>query len=147
MGKRYRFLHLDRSELGILNAFISRMAVRRKFKVRRRGQAVWLSHKKRTVEQIAEYLSTTPRSVYQWLKLYRERGIDGIAPRDYACKLTSEQIKQLLKVSRRADSIKNLKDYHNRWSFRKMARWVKDNFDIKISYERVRQIVRQKMRE
>ena len=98
-----------------------------------------------TVKEIAGYMVKSERSVYKWLKRYREKGINGITPRVYPTKLTEEQITQLLKVSHYSGPWKSRKEYRKeyekRWSFRRMAKWVKDNWNIKISDERVRQIV------
>jgi transposase len=50
-------------------------------KLRDRLNAVRLAHRGRPRWQIAETLGMTTRSVQRWLNAYRERGLDGLAPR------------------------------------------------------------------
>lgn len=146
MAKRYLFLHLDRSELASLQWFISRMTIQKKWFERSRGQAVWFSHQKMTVSQIALRVRVSERSVYKWLHAYQTNGLTGISTRAYRRLLTDEQIKQLMAISHWANVLRDPKELWQRWSFRKMARWVKDNFGIQISHERIRQIINLKLR-
>ena len=147
MSRRYIFLDLNQSELATLQHFMNRMAVKGNIRARLRGSAILLSHQKKIPGEIARILGKTEISVYKWLRLYRANGINGIAPFVHPIKLTDEQIKELLTVSHYSAVGKNRKEYFNRWSFRKMAKWVEEKWGIKISYERVRQIVKKKMRE
>jgi transposase len=141
MSRHNLFLDLSLSELATLQHFGKRMASQGNFRAYSRGSAILLSHQRKTVKEIASCLGKSGNSVYQWLKLYRQKGIDGIAPRNYPTKLTAEQVKELLKVSHHEGPFKNIKEYQKRWPFRRMAKWVEDNWNIKISYERIRQIV------
>jgi len=141
MARHNLFLDLDLSQLATLQHFGKRMAVKGDMHAFCRCNAILFSHQKETVKQIAGSLGRSERSIYKWLKRYREKGINGIAPRAYPTKLTEEQVNQLLKVSHYSGPWKNRKEYEKRWSFRRMAKWVKDNWNIEISDERVRQIV------
>ena len=147
MGRRYIFLDLNQSELATLQHFMSRMAVKGNIRARLRGSAILLSHQKKIPGEIARSLGKSETTVYGWLKRYREKGINGIAPFIHPIKLTDEQIKELLTVSYYSAVGKSHKEYYNRWSFRRMAKWVEEKWGIKISYERVRQIVYKKLRE
>jgi len=147
MPRRHQFLYLDQSELAKLQHFMRRMAVKHDWRARRRGNAILLSHQKRPIPEIARTLGKTEHSIYNWIRLYRAKGIEGIAPFKPPTKLTDEQVKELLSVSHYSALGKSNKDYHNRWSLRRMAQWVGEKWNIQISYERIRQIVRQKLRE
>ena len=141
MARHNLFLDLNLSELATLQHFGKRMLVKGDLRAHLRCNAILFSHQKKTVKQIASFQGKSERSVYKWLKRYREKGINGIAPHIYPAKLTEEQITQLLKVSHYTGVWKNRKEYEKRWSFSRMAKWVKDNWNIKISDERIRQIV------
>ena len=147
MSRRYIFLDLNQSELATLQHFMNRMAVKGNLRARMRGSAVLLSHQKKIPGEIARTLDKTETSVYKWLRLYREKGINGIAPFIHPIKLTDEQIKELLDVSHYSAVGKSRKEYFNRWSFRRMAKWIEEKWNIRISYERIRQIVYKKLRE
>ena len=122
-----------------------RMAVKGNLRASRRCSVILLAQQKRTVKEIALSLGKSESNVYKWLKRYREKGINGIiTPRTYPTKLTEEQVTQLLKVGLYSVAWKNRKEYEKRWPFSRMAKYVKDNWNIEISDERIRQIVRQK---
>jgi transposase len=147
MSRRYIFLDLNQSELATLQHFMNRMAVKGNFRARLRGSAILMSNQKKTIKEIARSLGKTETSVYNWLKRYREKGIEGIAPFKPQTKLTDEQVKELLSASHYSSLTTNRKEYHNRWSFRRMSKWIEEKWNIKISYERIRQIIYKKMRE
>lgn len=48
---------------------------------RRRSQALLLSHKGYTKQTIATVLQVTQRSVFLWLKDFKERGVESLRPR------------------------------------------------------------------
>ena len=141
MARHNLFLDLNLSQLATLQHFGKRMLAKGDMRAFRRCNAVSFSHQKNTVKQIASFMHRSENSVYKWLKLYREKGINGIAPRAYPVKLTAEQVTKLLKVGHYYDAWKNRKDFEDRWPFRRMAQWVKDNWNIEISHVRIRQIV------
>jgi transposase len=121
--------------------------------MRKRGQAVYLSHEGKRVTQIARELECSKNSVYSWLKAYQEEGITGLEEPTHSSKLTPEQLNQVMEISHRLNPIQpetrgaKIKRIQSRWSFRKMAQWIKDNWNIKISHERLRQMVRQSLTE
>ena len=146
MPRRHLFLYLDQSELATLQHFMTRMATRHNWRARLRGNAIMLSHQKRPIPEIARSLGKSETSVYTWIKLYREKGINGITPFKRPTKLTDKQIKELLTVSHYSALGKSHKEYYRRWPLRRMARWVGEKWNIRISYERIRQIVHKKLR-
>jgi transposase len=146
MPRRHLFLYLDKSELATLQNFMTRMAIKGKRRARLHGNAILLSHQKRSIPEIAYTLGKSENSIRTWLKLYREKGINGIAPFKYPTKLSDEQIKELMSVSHYSALGKDNKAYHNRWSLRRMAKWVEEKWNIRISYESIRQIVQKKIR-
>lgn len=149
MPKRPFFLKLDRSEIAKLHDFMSRMAGKRNWRARRRGSAVWWSHQSRRVREIAQTLSCSTRSVYTWLNRFREKGIAGLSDPPRPVKLKPDQVNQLVEVSHWSalGNKKRREEYRMRWSFHKITRWIKDQWGINLSPERVRQIVWQKLRE
>jgi hypothetical protein len=50
----------------------------------------------------------------------------------------------MMKISGWQTASRSGKDLQNAWSFRKIANWIKDNWNINISYVRIRQIIREK---
>ncbi|MBI4834554.1 MAG: helix-turn-helix domain-containing protein [Planctomycetes bacterium] len=147
MAQRCLFIKLSREELFALNKFISDMAVKSKFRARLRGQVAWLSHQNRTPEYIARYFHCPIKSVYKWLRLYRRKGLDGLRYNARKPKLSAEEIAKAMAVSHWADSTNNDKEYRARWTFRRIAGWIKENTGTAISHERIRQIIYKRLKE
>ena len=142
MPKKHLFIKLSPSELTALDDFMQQMILRHKFRVRLRGNAIWMSSEQhKTVEQIARLLHKSKRSVYSWLKRYKEKGIDGL--KDDDSKLTREQISRMMEISHRSKPIRRGWERKIRWSYRRIAGWVKEQWGITISHERLRQIIRE----
>jgi transposase len=142
MSQRYLLIPLSRTELFAIKTFISDMAAKRNNRARIRGQIVWLSHQNYIPERIAEYLKCPLYSVYHWLRVYRRKGIKGLYDKPRPTKLTQAQMEQIFRISRWQNPVNNPGDARLRWTFRKIAQWVKDNFKISISHERIRQIIK-----
>jgi len=153
MSRRNAFIGLSEAESSALGDFMRSCARHGKLRARKRAQAVYLSAQGRNVPRIAQELECSPDAVYDWLKRYREKGLDGLAEPTFTHKLTGQQIEQLMEISHwniivsRRSKKPEIAESHKRWTFRKIARWVKDNWGIKISHERIRQIIQQKRRE
>jgi transposase len=150
MPRRPLLLHLDKDELISLTAFMKRCVREGKLRARKRGNAVYSSHLGVQIPQIAKSLGHPTLTIYRWLKRYQSKGIDGLAEPLKGTKLSDERIRELIRVSHRSVNPKNKserRDFLNRWSFRQMADWAYDKWQIKLSPERIRQIVRKKMRE
>lgn len=143
MTKQSLFVRLDRAECSRLTFFMNKMVLRGNRRVRLRGKAVWLSHRFRKVNQIAEELGCSTRSVYTWLRRYREKGLAGLSEPVKPTKLTPEQINQILEIGHWLTAVRS-KKYVRTWSYQKMAEWIRDQWHITISAERVRQIVAKK---
>jgi transposase len=149
MSREVRFIVLNRQELKALNDFLSRCTSKSKWRTRKRGQAIYFSHNTKTPPQIARELNCSLWSVYSWLKRYREKGLAGISEPAKQSKLTDAQVRHLIEISHHSKIFASgkSKELQERWSFRKMAKWVKDNWGINLSHERIRQIVHNKLRE
>lgn len=149
MSRKPFLLGLDQEELKALKDFMNRCACQGKWRVRLRGNAVYLSHQGKTIPQIVQSLKCSTKSVYTWLRRFRKKGIAGLSDLPHPVKLTPQQVNQLIGISHWSalGNKKRRKEYRMRWSFRKMAQWIKDQWGIKLSRERVRQIVWQKLRE
>ena len=147
MSQRHILIKLERPELYALNQFISDMAVKGNNRARVRGQVIWFSHQNHIPRDIAQRLNCPLKSVYKWLRIYRKSGLKGLSDKTRQAKLTPDQINEIMGISNWAGSLDNQKKYQQRWPFRKIARWIKDKWNINLSHERVRQIVKKKMRE
>jgi transposase len=144
MPKKHLFITLSPSELTALEDFIRKMGLQHKYRTRLRGNAIWESSQHhKTVEQIAKFLNKSNRTIYSWLRRYKEKGIDGL--KDDDSKLTPEQISRMMEISHRSKPIRYGKERKIRWSYRKIVRWVKEQWSITISHERIRQIIRRKL--
>jgi len=143
MGRRYKFVILSKEELSQLSEFMHDLARQRKFRIRLRGTVLLMSHQCKTVRQIAQELNRSPRTIYEWLRRYRRQGIEGIMPRRYPRRLSREQLQELLKVSRWHLVGAHSKEFHKRWTFHQMADWVYEKWGIKLSPNRLRQVVRE----
>jgi len=150
MEKRRFFIHLTSEELKALERFMQRATGKKQWRARKRAQVVYFSYKSKTPAQIALELKLSIRSVYSHLRSYRQKGIKGLAEPIRPMKLSAQQVTQLTEISYWAKIVSNKKqdimDLRKRWSFRKMAQWVFDEWQIKLSSERIRQIVYKKIR-
>ncbi|MBI5779259.1 MAG: helix-turn-helix domain-containing protein [Planctomycetes bacterium] len=144
MPKKHLFITLSPSELIALEDFMRLMAFQHKYRARLRGNAIWMSSQQhKTVEQIAKSLNKSKRTIYSWFKQYMEKRIDGL--KDDDSKLTPEQISRMMEISYRSKPLKHGRERKIRWSYRKIAKWVKEQWGITISHERLRQIIRKRL--
>ena len=144
MPKKHLFITLSPAELTALEDFMKQMSIRHNFRARLRGNAVWMSSEQhKTVEQISRFLNKSTRTVYSWLKQYQEKGLDGLKDNDG--KLTPEQISRMMEISYRSKPLKHGRERKMRWSYRRIAQWVKAQWGITISHERLRQVIRKKL--
>jgi len=143
MSRRHIFIKLSEAELKELQEFASEMARKKKLNTRRRANALaWSFQPGLTVEQIAKSLNRTPRTIYNWFKRFKEKGIVGLYNKHRPSKLTNAQIIEMMRISHWIYT--DDKSYKMRWSFQKIAGWVKGKWGVKLSAERIRQIIRQK---
>jgi len=147
MANKPHYLELDKSAMGELSQFMHRMALKKKWRARRRASAVYSSYKYRMAGQIAQELGCSVVSVYDWLKRYKQHGLAGIADKTPPTKLTPQQVDEIMKISGWSSAYRSGKDRQKAWSFRRITQWIKDNWNITISYERVRQMVHKKLSE
>jgi transposase len=142
---RRLFVILSKEELSQLHEWMRDLALKKKFRQRLKGNAIFMSNQCKTVAQIALDLKRSTRTVYNWLRLYRRQGLAGILPRIYPRRLSREQVQELLKVSRWYLVGAHSKEFHKRWTFREMSEWVYKTWNIKLSPNRIRQIIRESM--
>jgi transposase len=161
MSRRPIFISLSPQELDRLRNFMAKMARRRNVRASQRVNALWASSEQHwTVKKIAKWLNRSPHTIYRWFKHYQEKGIDGLYDTPATkSKLTDDQISQILsishrspqrapEVSRRGVPVKRPRDEKEarmRWSYQKIAFWIKEQWDINISDEGVRKIIRKKI--
>ncbi|MBI4712423.1 MAG: helix-turn-helix domain-containing protein [Planctomycetes bacterium] len=143
MSRRHIFIKLNESELKELQEFASEMAREKKLNTRRRANALaWSFQQGWSVQQIARDLNRTPRTIYNWFKRYKQKGIAGLYDKPRPAKLTNVQIIEMMRTNHWIYT--DDKTYQMRWSFQKMAKWVKEKWGIELSAERIRQIIRRK---
>ncbi|MBI4835382.1 MAG: helix-turn-helix domain-containing protein [Planctomycetes bacterium] len=140
MAKKCRFIRLERKQREELNAFIGVLVAKQSLSSLRRVQAVMLSDAGKMPSEIARTLGACEASVYRWLLGYRKFGPAGLAGRVQPGKLTPEQIDKLLGISGRRP-VQDGKAGKKPWSFRKISRWAKSNWNVSISAVRLRQII------
>ncbi|MBI4712421.1 MAG: helix-turn-helix domain-containing protein [Planctomycetes bacterium] len=148
MGRRAAlFIRLTTQQSVELEVFMREMARRGNRRARLRGNAIFLSFQYGwTAQKIAGHLNCSTPSVVSWLKHYQEKGIAGLydIPTP-ARRLTPFQVEQITGAMYDITQAKSKRRYRKRLSYRETARLVKEKYGINISYERVRQIVRQNL--
>ena len=95
---------------------------------RRRSHALILSHKGHTKREIALFLQVTQRSVFLWLKEFKERGIESLKARSgrgRKTKLSPQNDKEIVK--------KHIESYPNQP--KKAYALTLQEIDIDISYD------------
>lgn len=149
MSRRPLLLGLDQEELKALKDFMNRCAREHNWRARLRGNVVYLSHQGRTIPRIAQELKCSLGAVYSWLIRFQKKGVAGLSDPPRPVKLTPQQVNQLMEISHWSKILdkEKRKEYRMRWTYRQMAQWIKDQWSVKLSHERIRQIVRQKLRE
>lgn len=143
MSRRPDFIHLSKKELDKLEGLMKDLTRNHKYRERRRGNALLMSHQGRTVLQIARSLERSSRTIYEWLRNYRREGLRSLLPRIYPRRLSPEQLKELLRVSLWETAVHYKEFWDKVWPYRKMAEWVFQKWGIKLSANRIRQIVHQ----
>jgi len=114
----------------------------------KRGKAILLANQGKTIKQISTELDVCAQSVWNWLTKYRESGLDGLNDLEHPPhppgRLNPEQIDKIVTM-RYPGYPKRVKKYDRAWSFRKMSRWIKEEWGVTLSYERIRQILNKKL--
>ena len=87
MARPHFFIRLGSEELKELSIFLAGGYSRYGLRARRRAQVVWFSHEKMTVQQIARRLQVSERHVWNWLKTYQQKGLDGLKGKYYYTKI------------------------------------------------------------
>lgn len=144
MPRQHSYIHLNRRELAELNSFMEAMLRQRprKFKARRRAQAIWWSHQGWTVQKISRHYGLAESTVWLWLSRYRQQGVAGLLSKPWRRpqRLNPRRIKELFKVWRKSPATVGLKA--RPWTYPLLARWVKKKWGIRLSDKRLGQIIR-----
>ncbi|MBI4834219.1 MAG: helix-turn-helix domain-containing protein [Planctomycetes bacterium] len=142
MVRKHKFAEIDQSAMGSLSAYMKKMALEGNIRARTRAQAVYFSYKYLTVAQIAQQMNRSPNTVYMWLRKYREKGLAGIMDKTPPTKLAPAQVDEMMKASGWDKAHKDGRTYQRAWPLRKIAQWIKDRWNIKLSHEGVRKILK-----
>ena len=147
MSRRPIFISLNPTELDKLRNFMAKMVRRKNVRASQRVNALWASSEQHwTVQKIAKWLNRSPHTIYRWFRHYQKKGIDGLYDTPATkSKLTDEQISQILSISHRLKRPRDGKEAQMRWSYQKIALWIKEQWGINISDEGVRKIIRKKI--
>jgi transposase len=143
MVQRDSFITFSPEELNRFKEIMRQLAVSGKMHIRLHGNALLMSHKGKTVSEIADNLGRSKKTIYNWFKAYRRKGFESLMPAIYPRLLKEEQLKQLITVSGWSEFFTNRKIYCERWSFRRMADWVEKTWNIKISGMRLSQLFKE----
>jgi len=81
------FIRLSAQQAEALDSFMKTALHEHGVRARCRAQAVWFSHEGKTVSQIARFLRVSERSIWKWLKAYKEKGLEGLKGTYYFRKL------------------------------------------------------------
>ena len=78
MVRLHSFIKLTPERAKELSTFLSGGYSGYGLRARRRAQAVWFSYQGMTVDQITQRLKVCKASVWKWLKVYQEKGLNGL---------------------------------------------------------------------
>jgi transposase len=143
MPQRDIFIVFSPEEMNHLKEIMRQLAISGKIHIRRRGNALLMSHNGKTVPQIACDLGCSKWTIYNWLGDYRRNGFKALEPANYSRKLDDNQLQQLIKVSGWSAFFTNRKLYCARWTFCRMAEWVEKNWGVKLSPRRFCQMFKE----
>lgn len=110
-------------------------------KLRERYQAMYLSFSY-DWNEIAEIFCVDYETVLNWVHLYNQYGIEGLAlgkPPGRASSLTDGQLDETKSAVRQCPRELGLK--FSNWAAGRLARWIADRFGVLLCYERIRQIL------
>lgn len=139
MEKRHVFMQLSRDETVRLRVFIKETPSSR---VHRRAQAIWFSCRGETVQQIAQLLAVSERSVWNWFAAYRKHGLKGLRDKPIPGRtpsLTPRQEGKLVAITRQSPATAGLSGYT--WNCRLLSEWLRKALHVHLSDEWVRQIL------
>jgi transposase len=148
MSRKPFFIRLDEPAKIEVVTFMQETAHRHAFRVRRRGNAVLLSHQGWTMNQIARQFRVSVRTVRTWLQHFRAKGIASLYDPARPRSLSPEQENRLFDISQRAKLIKARRPLKKRLpSLRYLARWTKQHYGITLSAMQISRIIRRKLHE
>ena len=147
MSRRRIFIKLSPSELKDLEEVMRNLAHERKYRARFRGNVLWESSEQHlSVKQLAKHYKVTERTIYRWFERFKENGIQGVLDKAKSFRMTPEQVEEIIKVSSWDKLYRDENERRRfRWSYRRIAQWVKEQWGITISHERLRQVIRKKL--
>lgn len=152
MGRKHFHLKpLSPQESDALKSFMHQTAIKRRMRIRRRGSAVLNSTQGWTIQQISQNWSVSERTVRNWLHRFQQRGVKGLYDdRVHRGRLTRPQVDQVFQLKHSIVKSKRtgkLNIQQNKMSYRKIAEWIKSKWDISLSHVRVRQIIKNRLRD
>lgn len=142
-------LKLTPEEKQALERFIREMAAQINHRARVRGWAILALAQGWTIREICNHHRVSSRTARNWISRFRKGGVTALYDRPRPRCLTTKQSTRLLEYSRRLEllqlrsrtKIQALRRLMP--SYRQLAQWVRQNYGIRLSHERVRQIIRQ----
>ena len=141
-------IKLTPAEKQAVEDFIQKMARAINHRARGRGWAILVSAQGWTIREICNHHRVSPRTVRDWFHRFQKYGLSSLYYRPRPRSLTVEQENRLLEFSQRAKllqlkartKIRALRQVMP--TYRQCTEWVRQNYGISLSPERVRQIVR-----
>jgi len=109
----------------------------------RRVQVVWLNYLGKSISEIVKITNMTERTIYRWLRLYKEKKLNGLSVdthrRGRPSKITEEHKRFLVEsVQMSPETFGYSAD---RWTLKLLAQHMALNTGIKTSFQRIWQIL------
>lgn len=94
------------------------------------------------MHEIAEWMDTTPQTVYTWLKRYRRYGIDGLEDRPRSGRPRKERFLVGIVQAQAGQSPPCFGYPFSRWTVRFLTRHLESRLGVKVSASTVRRALR-----
>jgi len=115
---------------------------------RKRAQAIWYSSQGKSVQELSQKYKCSIRAIWSWFAAYQKQGVKGLLSRPVSKRLTQLQRAKLWQMKRqtkvaRGDPVGTLQTRlrRERWTYQRLARWVKKNWGITVSPRRLGQLL------
>ncbi len=135
---------LQNENLNSIREVKSRMHGLRDLRMFKRYQAILMHLKGRSYVEIAELLGCTEQTVYNYVRAYKDNGLDGLVPGQSPgrpCQLTEEQEKELYQLIVEKGPADVGFPAEMNWTSFLVRDWIKETFDIVYTDRGVRKLL------
>jgi transposase len=135
---------LSDGELRGLKSFMNAAAHKHQWHLRLRGSVVIKASEGWTIADISKSLNICPKAVWNCIDRFRKEGVAGLHDKPRQAKMLS--VEQILTLRRmRYPGYPGKIQANWKLSYSKLAKWVKENWQIEISPQRISQLVRKEI--